>query len=114
MVEVTVKRGDALEKIARANGTTVYDIMKANKLKSDKLKIGQVLKVPVGTPKKAAPEKEVAVADKSIEYYTVKSGDNPWKIAKQFQIKLDDLLKLNNLNEEKARKLKEGDTIRVK
>ncbi len=120
-VDVTVKSGDALEKIARANGTTVEAIMKANNLKSDRLKIGQVLKVPVGTRKKPAasaptPSKQIAQADSSGkgEYYTLKSGDNPWKIAKQFNMKLDELLKLNNLNEEKARNLKIGDTVRVK
>lgn len=117
-VDVTVKKGDVLEKIARANGTTVDAILKANNLKSDKLKVGQVLHVPVNTRKPAA--KPLAVADAPTttasqpQYYTVKSGDNPWKIAKQFHLKVDELLKLNNLNEESARNMKIGDQIRVK
>lgn len=124
-VEVTIKRGDALEKIARANGTSVEAIMKANDMKNDRLRIGQVLKVPVGTKKvgnaaaKAAKpvaenETQKSTSQDDVEYYTLKSGDNPWKIAKQFHMKLDDLLKLNNLDEEKARNLKVGDTVRVK
>ncbi|MCE5316982.1 MAG: LysM peptidoglycan-binding domain-containing protein [Parachlamydia sp.] len=128
-VDVTIKRGDALEKIARANGTTVEAIMKANNLKNDRLRIGQTLKIPVGTNKKTAPVvitpkdtppketvKQIAKADtdNKAQYYTVKSGDNPWKIAKQFNLKLDELLKLNNLDQDKARNLKVGDTIRVK
>lgn len=122
-VDVTVKRGDSLDRIARANGTTVQAIKDASHLKSDKLKVGQVLQVPVSSTKpaktktakstaKAAANKAVAQSD--VEYYTVKSGDNPWKIAKQFHIKVDDLLKLNNLDEEKARNLKIGDRVRVK
>lgn len=121
-VEVAVKRGDALEKIARANRTSVDAIKKVNNLANDKLKIGQVLKVPVGTQKakttaskdKPKPEKQVAIASSDEVFYTIKSGDNPWKIAKQNNVKFDDLLKLNNLNEEKAKNMKVGDVIRVK
>ena len=161
-VEVTVKRGDALEKIARSNGTTVEAIKKANNMSSTKLSIGQVLKVPVSkkeeptantfvpkapvappkppyqppspsAPKLAEtkapaapllapklsetkvqavpPADQVATAD---QYYTIKSGDNPWKIARQYNVGFEDLLKLNNLDEEKARNLKIGDKIRVR
>lgn len=120
-VEVKVKRGDALEKIARSNGTTIEAIKKHNNLTSDKLSVGQTLKIPtksstVELPKqeqpKVAEKKLVASAD--VEYYTIKSGDNPWKIAKQFRVKFEDLLRLNSLDEEKARNLKVGDKIRVK
>ena len=117
IVQITVKKGDALEKIARANGTTVDAIMKANLMKSDKLKIGQVLQVPVYI-KSAAAKPSTTAANKPIaqgdtQYYTIKAGDNPWKIAKQFHLKLDELLKLNNLDEASARNLKIGDKVRV-
>jgi LysM repeat protein len=116
MVDVHVKRGDALEKIARANHTTVEAIRKANRLTSDKLKIGQVLKVPVGShpPKEKSPAKPTASESDEIIYYTIKNGDNPWKIAKSKHVSVEDLLKLNDLNEEKAKNLKAGDQIRVK
>lgn len=123
-VEVTVKRGDMLEKIAKANNTTVQAIKEANKLTSDNLKIGQVLKVPVDTVQKknekkfsqSSEKEDKAIASTSNEpvYYTVKSGDNPWKIAKQFKVNFEDILKLNNMSEEKAKNLKVGDKIRVK
>jgi len=119
VVEVTVKKGDALEKIARANGTTVEAIIKLNNLKNDKLKIGQVIKVPANskTAKPAAAAASTAqskpIATAEAQYYTVKAGDNPWKIAKQFHIKIDQFLKLNNLDDESARNLKVGDKVRV-
>jgi len=140
-IEIKVKRGDALEKIARANGTTTEAIRKINQLSNDKLTIGQALKIPVtgsaaevamvemapapmqvSTPAMVAVPSKVAAAvqsvakaaDASVEYYTMKAGDNPWKISKQFHVKFDDLLKLNNLNEEKAKNLKIGDRIRVR
>lgn len=122
IVEVTVKKGDALERIARANGTTVDAVKKENNLKTERLKIGQVLRVPVGTVKKSTEAKKnntqiaatAPVTGSGVEYYTVKSGDNPWKIAKKFNVKMDDLLKMNNLDEEKARNMKVGDKIRVR
>lgn len=123
-IEITVKKGDALEKIARANGTSVEQVRALNNLKNDRLTIGQVLFVPVGSDKSevaavpvlAAPKAVSKANDSSdeVEYYIIKSGDNPWKIAKQFKVKFDDLLKMNHLDEEKARNLKIGDRIRVK
>lgn len=130
-VEVTVKRGDALEKIARNNGTTVDVIKKINNLSSSKLVIGQVLRVPISektitqsgaTPSKSParpiaapkPSEQKTIASAEPQYYTIKSGDNPWKIAKQYQVKFDDLLKMNDLDEEKARNLKVGDKVRVR
>lgn len=112
-VNVTVKRGDSLEKIARANGTTINAIKKANNLQNERLNIGQVLKIPLIKDKKIEPK----LIEKELEdpqYYVVKSGDSPWKIAKQFNVKYEDILRLNNLDEEKARNLKIGDRIRVK
>lgn len=122
-IEITVKSGDSLDKIARANKTTVSAIKKANKLETEKLKIGQVLRLPLKAAEAPIAPTTVAAAKvpelkaaqpNEMQYYTIKKGDNPWKIAKQFNMKVDDLLKLNALNEEKARNLKVGDKIRVK
>ncbi len=109
--EVKVKKGDALEKIARANHTTVQEIMRANKLSSTQLKIGQILKIPA----KGAKPRASAKADAGdLHYYTVKNGDSPWTIAVKNQMKVEELLELNGLNEEKARKLKPGDQLRIR
>lgn len=123
-VEVKVKKGDMLAKIAKANGTTVKAIKEANGLTSDNLKVGQVLKVPIGTVPPAkrplTPASTLSLADASVGasgspvYYTVQSGDNPWKIAKKFHVKFEDILKLNNMTEEKSKNLKIGQEIRVK
>lgn len=117
-IEVTVKQGDFLGKIAHVNGTTIEAIKSANNLQSDRLHIGQVLKIPVGTKRPAAAttasKGPVSQADdKDSKYYTVQAGDNPWKIAKKFHISVNDLLKMNQLDEQKARNLKPGDRIKV-
>jgi LysM repeat protein len=43
----TVKSGDTLTKIAKANGTTLAALRKLNELKNDTIKIGQKIKLPV-------------------------------------------------------------------
>lgn len=115
-VEVTVKKGDSLDRIARANGTTINAIKKASNLTNEKLTIGQVLRVPLTKESKTVA---VAAAPKAADsseavYHVVKSGDSPWKIAKLYGVKYEDILRLNKLDEDKARNLKIGDKIRVK
>ncbi len=111
LIEITVKRGDALEKIARANGTSVTELRRLNGLANDKLSIGQVLKVPVAASAMVVSSVPVLSDD---EYYTLQVGDSPWLIAKKFHVKLDDLLQMNALDEAKARNLRPGDKVRVR
>lgn len=120
-VEVTVKRGDFLEKIARANGSTVSEIKRINSLPNDRIDIGQVLLIPIGDKQRSARAKPVSipqqVAESSsddAEYYVMKPGDNPWNIARQHRVNFDEFLRLNQLDEEKARQLKPGDKLRVR
>ncbi len=112
--EVKVKKGDMLEKIARHNHTTVAQIMKTNNLTSTKLKIGQVLKVP-SSSKEIAVKPQPAVLDAApSKFYTVKTGDSPWTIAVKNHMKVEELLRLYSMSEEKARRLKPGDQIRIR
>jgi LysM repeat protein len=114
--EIKVKKGDVLEKIARHHHTTVAEIMKANKLTSSNLRIGQVLKIPNKSIKKAEAS-TIAFSPQSsatqAKYYIVKKGDSPWTIAVRNHLKVEDLLKLNNISEEQARRLKPGDKLRI-
>jgi len=110
--EVIVKKGDNLEKIAKAHSTTVKEIVRMNKLPNSFLRIGQVLKVPSNGKVVAAPVKKKA--EPEFEYYTVKTGDNPWTIAMKHHIKVEELLRINNLDEKKARRLKPGDRLRIR
>ena len=112
IIEVVVKQGDVLEKIARLNNTTVEEIMKLNSLPNTKLQIGQILYVPDSGRAPVVHQKESQNLDE--KYYIVKNGDNPWSIAIKNHIKFDELLRLNHLDEEKAKKLKPGDKLRIK
>jgi LysM repeat protein len=118
-IEILVKKGDSLDKIARIHGTTVGAIKSFNQLKSEKLKIGQILKIPGKQDEQLDPVQQPEIDRQEsdgleVEYYVLKSGDSPWKIAKQHHVNFEDILRLNHLDEEKARNLKVGDRIRIK
>lgn len=106
---VTVEKGDVLEKIARSHGVSVDEIMKLNTLSNSRLKIGQELKLP----EKKEAKKEVKQEDEG-KYYVVKGGDSPWTIAQKHHMQVEELLKLNNIDEEKAKRLRPGDRLRIK
>lgn len=116
-LKVVVKKGDVLEKIAKQYGTTTEKIMQMNDLKGTNLKIGQVLNLPKETTKNE-PQKQQVLKPQNLQadevYYVVKHGDNLWKIAIENHVKIDDLLKLNQLNEKKAKALKPGDRLRIR
>ncbi len=110
--EHKVKKGEVLERIARQHHVSVEELMKANNLSTTRLKIGQALKIPgKSSPKMSAAQPP---SEGAVKYYTVKNGDNPWTIAVKNHMKVEELLKLNNLNEDKARRLKPGDQIRIR
>lgn len=113
-VQVTVKKGDFLEKIAKANNTTVAAIMKANNMTSTQLKVGQVIKVPLSGSSSSPIETRSSSSNSEGEYYVVKEGDSPWLIASKNHVKVDDLLRLNGLDEQKARRLRPGDRLKIR
>jgi len=110
---ITVKKGDVLSKLAKAHNVPLEELMKYNNLESSKLKIGQALKIPE-KKNEVAGEKSALKASQEAEYYVIKGGDNPWKVARKCNVKYEDLLSLNNLDEEKAKNLKIGQKIRVR
>lgn len=117
--EIIVKKGDSLERIAKRNNTSVGKIIKMNKMNSSFLKIGQTLLIPKVKKNKnknfskSKPEKKKEISQK-LDYYIVKPGDNPWTISMKHHIKVDDLLRLNNLDSKKAKRLRPGDRLRIR
>lgn len=104
--EIIVKSGDVLEKIAKRYHTTVSEIMRLNHLKDAKLQIGQILLIP---------DKDAGLfPEQEAKYYVVKNGDNPWTIAIKNGINVEELLRLNSLDDSKAKKLKPGDKLRIR
>nr|WP_066389314.1 peptidoglycan endopeptidase [Neobacillus mesonae] len=120
----TVVKGDALIKIANRFDVTVGELKQWNKLASDMIYVGQVLKVSDGastsfttqTVKPAAkPSAKPAVpakpaASTATTFYTVKSGDYLGKIAKTYNTTVANLKSLNGL---KSDFIRVGDKLKV-
>lgn len=95
----TVKAGDSLYSIANKYGTTVNDLKSLNNLESNILSIGQILLLP-------------GVSEETVlNTYTVKSGDTLYSIANMYNMSVQELKSLNNLN---SNTLSIGQTLKIK
>ena len=110
--KVIVKKGDVLEKIAKSYGTSVEALMQVNELVDAKLQVGQTLYLPKEKIASATPIKVLPQVEENL--YTIKPGDNLWKIAIEHHVKVEDLIKLNQLTEKQAKALRPGDRIKIK
>ena len=131
-----VRRGDTLGGIAYRHKVSLAALMKANNLTDNdakRLTIGRKLTIPapgtaVATGKKAAvtgkgaksvkKSKKAAAKVNAAQLnadgtYSVKRGDSPERIARKLRVKLADLLKVNNLDENASRRLQIGQKLIV-
>ena len=94
--EITVQKGDSLERLAKRHSITVAEIIQINELPNTFLRIGQVLRIPYHEKETsvAKVEKELKANQDKGEYYTVKTGDNPWTIAMKHHIKVSKMEKI--------------------
>jgi len=105
-----IQAGDNPWTIAKKHGIKLEELLKVNEIKDPKnLKIGDVLKLPAGVASKgaSAPAEAkpapappatppaVAPAGADWEYYTIRKGDNPWKIAKALKVEHQKIVSLN-------------------
>jgi LysM repeat protein len=117
-----VKAGDNLTKIAFAYSVTPAELMEANHLKEGAvLRPGQALTIPAvkagaktteahkteSTPKQG----DVPSTATTPGFYTVKKGDTPTSIARNFGLTVEELLKANKITDPK--KLQQGQTLKL-
>ena len=81
----TVQKGDTLYSIAKKFNLTIDKLKDINNLNNDILSIGQQLLVSENAPL-------------DNNYYVVKPGDTLYSIAKKYNISINELKEINNLN----------------
>ena len=106
----TVKSGETLFSIAKANNTTVAELQKLNDLSSGKIRLGQELKVnqaDVAVSNNTANKEEIAATPIS---YKVKKGETLSSISKKYNVTEDELKASNNL---KSNALRLGQNLQI-
>jgi peptidoglycan endopeptidase LytF len=96
----TVRSGDSLSKIANKFNVTVDAIKRINKLDSNVIHVGQILKIPATTTVPAAPptpSNTTTSVQQTPIYYMVVSGDSLGLVAKKKGVSVDDLVRWNKL-----------------
>ena len=105
-VRYTVKSGDSLSEIASKYHTTVNVVNQVNELKSNTIRVGQAIMVPVALKaldayslsqgeRLAATQNTKRSAHKIT--HTVKSGDTLWDIARKYKVSTKKLASWNGM-----------------
>lgn len=94
-----VQTGDTLSKLAVKYHTTVAHLKVINKLSSDRIRLGQKLKISQSdVPAAAKPSIRADMTPIVGEKYTVKAGDSLWTIAKRSGLTVNQLKDFNHLS----------------
>ncbi|MCD6595741.1 LysM peptidoglycan-binding domain-containing protein [bacterium] len=101
-----VKNGESLWSIAKKYGVSVSNITSWNKLKSNKLSIGQKLVIYRDVDEKIAMNSE---SRKVV--HTVLKGETLWKIARRYGTNTNTIIQQNNITD--PAKLKPGDKLKI-
>jgi len=111
-----VRRGETLSSIAKRYDLEIQDINKVNILRTNRLRVGQEIKIYPKDETLASINRGNAIPNKNLKSseiendstgksskqntftYRVRQGDSLWSISRKFDgLTVDDLMKLNNL-----------------
>lgn len=109
-----VKRGDTPQKISQKFNIPWEELKRANQLKTSKLIPGQKLLIPQENNLKAlqsegAPSK-LSSEEKSVHLHRVAKGETLYRIAKKYQVSVEEIKKWNQISE---RDLKPGMELKI-
>ncbi len=117
----TVKGGDNLSKVAAQYNTSVSAIKAANNKSSDMIRVGEKLIIPVSgssagstssAPKTSTPAPTVTTSSVDAKgTHTVKAGEYPATIARQYGMTTSELLAINGITD--PRKMQIGQKLKV-
>lgn len=123
-----VRKGETLSHISMKYGVSVNNIRRWNGIKGNNIRVGQKIviysnnKGPASSSSTSSKTSSGSKSDKSSVkttedgsylYYTVKSGDNLWDIAKKFDgVSYEQIMKINGFT--KKSKIYPGNKIKIK
>ncbi|HEY0591990.1 MAG TPA: LysM peptidoglycan-binding domain-containing protein, partial [Thermoanaerobaculia bacterium] len=102
-----VQQGESLAWLAKVTGTKKQDIVAMNGLRSEKVRPGTEIYLPVSTVALSAKLERA----RSETTYVVEKGDTLYSIARRHDITLAELLEMNDLSKKSV--IRPGDTIKV-
>jgi membrane-bound lytic murein transglycosylase D len=105
-----VKSGDTIGKIAEKYGVRVSDIQKWNEMDSNKILVGETLKIYSDATVNDIPTNKKVSKNLSANYYVVKNGDSLYSIALDNKTTVAKIKSLNNL---RTNKIIPGQKIRI-
>jgi len=111
-VQVTIRSGDSLMRIANRYGVTIKDLQKWNPKKAskpDRIRAGDSLTLFV------AQDSEMGMAKDTpswVGFYDIKAGDSLSVVATRLGISMDDLMRWNGIRD--AAKIRAGDQLQYR
>ena len=96
----TVQHGETLWRISKMHKVSIASIQQANQLSGNTIELGQILIIPnKATPPKAVIVEEPEKKKESFaKTHTVKKGENLWRIARNNNTTMEELMLRNNLS----------------
>ncbi len=114
-----VRTGDYLGKIARKYHVSISKLKRWNRLRSNRLRVGQKLKIysryAIAISSKKKSKKKYTSRSRSktaFIYYKVKPGDTLWNISRRYRTSVTDIKKWNRLKS--TDKLRPGMTLKIR
>ena len=108
--EHTVRAGESLSLIAARAGVSLRALRDVNRLSSNQLRLGQVLRLP-DLGKRVASTTSSAKAALSVAVHVVTSGDNLWDLARHYHVSAEALAQANGITPRTVLKL--GQKLRL-
>ena len=116
-----VREGDTLSEIAQYYGMSTAALKTANRLSSDRIRIGQELVIPGNLDRSDSPasttrivtRNEPSLPDDNEGYsHVVRAGETPGEIAQRYGMRTQELMALNNIAD--PRKLRVGTRLALR
>ena len=105
--EHIIQKGETIWRLSKEYGIPVDELCKINNIDDiTKIKAGAVIKIP----KNAFNIKEDE-SDNNYKIYTIKEGETLWALSRKFETNVDELIKINNIDD--ITNLKTGLEIKI-